>query len=64
MSQLIAVTDNVNQAKGDKDPADWMPPSEDYHCTYAQMWVWVKHTYDMTVDSDEKSALDGVLKGC
>ena len=26
IAQLIAVTDNVNQSKGDKDPAKWMPP--------------------------------------
>jgi hypothetical protein len=25
--QLIAVTDNVNQAKGDKGPEDWKPVS-------------------------------------
>ena len=24
--QLLAVTDNVNQAKGDKGPEDWKPP--------------------------------------
>ena len=24
---LVAVTDNVNQAKGDRDPAEWMPPA-------------------------------------
>ncbi|MCT2590223.1 HNH endonuclease family protein [Streptomyces sp. N2-109] len=64
VAQLIAVTDNVNQSKGDKDPADWMPPSTGYHCTYARMWVWVKHTYDMTVDAAEKQALSGVLTGC
>ena len=23
--QLIAVTDNVNQSKGDQDPAEWLP---------------------------------------
>ncbi|OEV02588.1 HNH endonuclease family protein [Streptomyces oceani] len=64
VAQLLAVTDNVNQSKSDQDPADWMPPSESYHCTYAQSWVWVKHTYDMTVDSAEKGALEGVLSGC
>lgn len=26
--QLFAVTDNVNQSKSDKDPAEWMPPRE------------------------------------
>ncbi|MGW1229810.1 HNH endonuclease family protein [Streptomyces sp. NPDC001515] len=62
--QLIAVTDNVNQAKGDKDPADWLPPRTAYRCTYARAWVHVKHYYDLTVDSAEKSALQSVLNGC
>ena len=62
--QLIAVTDNVNQAKGDQDPAKWLPPVASYHCTYARMWVSVKSTYKLTVDSAEKSALSGILNGC
>ncbi|MDG9701858.1 HNH endonuclease family protein [Streptomyces sp. DH37] len=64
IAQLIAVTDNVNQAKGDKDPAEWMPPRSAYHCTYARMWVWVKHSYGLSVDSAEKSRLSSVLNGC
>ena len=28
--QLIAITDNVNESKGDKDPAHWMPPLASY----------------------------------
>ncbi|MFI0819626.1 HNH endonuclease family protein [Streptomyces sp. NPDC021098] len=63
-SQLIAVTDNVNQAKGDKDPAKWLPPLASYHCMYARMWVSVKSTYKLSVDSAEKSALSGILNGC
>ncbi|MER6914321.1 HNH endonuclease family protein [Streptomyces sp. NPDC000594] len=62
--QLIAVTDNVNQAKGDKDPAEWLPPRTAYVCTYARMWVQVKHHYGLTVDTAEKNALQGVLNGC
>ncbi|MGA4842274.1 HNH endonuclease family protein [Streptomyces sp. G45] len=62
--QLIAVTDNVNQAKGDKDPAEWMPPLASYHCFYARMWVDVKHSYGLSVDSAEKSKLTSVLNGC
>ncbi|MFT2014965.1 HNH endonuclease family protein [Streptomyces sp. 796.1] len=63
-SQLIAVTDNVNQAKGDKDPGKWLPPTKSYHCTYARMWVSVKHYYKLSVDSAEKSALSRILNGC
>ncbi|MFD9909717.1 HNH endonuclease family protein [Streptomyces sp. NPDC059063] len=62
--QLIAVTDNVNQAKGDKDPAEWLPPVASYHCFYARMWVDVKQHYNLTVDPAEKSALSSILNGC
>lgn len=62
--QLIAVTDNVNQAKGDKDPAEWLPPRTAYRCVYVRMWVQVKHAYGMSVDTAEKSALQSVLGGC
>ncbi|MFG3119352.1 HNH endonuclease family protein [Streptomyces sp. NPDC048197] len=63
-SQLIAVTDNVNQEKGDKDPAKWLPPKTSYRCQYARMWVWVKHEYGMTADSAEKAALKKILDRC
>ncbi|TQK44252.1 uncharacterized protein DUF1524 [Streptomyces sp. SLBN-118] len=62
--QLIAVTDNVNQAKGDQDPAEWLPSRTSYRCMYVRMWVDVKHYYNLSVDSAEKSALQSVLNGC
>lgn len=62
--QLIAVTDNVNQAKGDKDPANWLPPSSSYNCVYARMWVHVKKHYDLKIDSAEKTALGNILNSC
>ncbi|MEU6081024.1 HNH endonuclease family protein [Streptomyces sp. NPDC047108] len=63
-AQLIAVTDNVNQSKGDQDPAEWLPSETGYRCMYARMWVQVKHHYDLTLDSAEKSALSSILNGC
>jgi 5-methylcytosine-specific restriction endonuclease McrA len=62
--QLIAVTDNVNQAKGDQDPATWMPSRTAYACTYVRAWVQVKYYYNLSVDSAEKSKLSSVLSGC
>jgi len=62
--QLIAVTDNVNQAKGDQDPPTWMPSRTAYRCTYVRAWVQVKYYYDLSVDSAEKSALTGYLANC
>ncbi|MGW1836335.1 HNH endonuclease family protein [Streptomyces sp. BBFR2] len=63
-SQLVAVTDNLNQAKGDKDPAKWLPPKTSYQCEYARMWIWVKHVYALTADSAEKATLTKLLDGC
>ncbi|KAF2008497.1 hypothetical protein BU24DRAFT_468916 [Aaosphaeria arxii CBS 175.79] len=62
--QLLAVTDNVNQAKGDKGPEAWKPSLTSYHCTYAKMWVKVKSTYSLTITSAEKSALTTMLNTC
>lgn len=62
--QLIAVTDSVNQAKGDKDPAEWLPSVTGYRCTYVRAWVQVKYYYNLAVDSAEKTALTNVLNGC
>ncbi|MDF3297316.1 HNH endonuclease family protein [Streptomyces tropicalis] len=62
--QLLAVTDNVNQAKGDQDPATWVPSRSAYVCTYVRAWVQVKYYYGLSVDSAEKSALQGYLANC
>ncbi|MET7679708.1 HNH endonuclease family protein [Streptomyces sp. NPDC005423] len=62
--QLLAVTDNVNQSKGDKDPAEWMPSLSSYACTYVRAWVQVKYYYGLSVDTAEKTKLSSVLSGC
>jgi len=62
--QLIAVTNEVNRAKGDKDPAGWLPPLESYQCTYTRAWVEVKHFYQLSVDPAEKDALTSILAKC
>ncbi|WP_327643721.1 HNH endonuclease family protein [Micromonospora zamorensis] len=62
--QLIAVTDNVNQSKGDQDPSTWQPPLSSYRCTYSKMWISVKYSWALTLQSSEKSALQGMLNTC
>ena len=61
--QLIAVSASSNRSKGDDDPAEWLPQAS-FQCTYARAWVQVKHYYNLSVDSTEKSALSSVLNGC
>lgn len=62
--QLIAVTDEVNQEKSDDTPAEWMPPEEGYHCTYASMWIASKHKWELTINEGEKAALTDALGTC
>ncbi len=62
--QLIAVTASSNRSKGDQDPADWMPPNRAANCTYAQMWVAVKSTWQLSLQQAEKDRLTQVLQAC
>ena len=62
--QLIAVTDNVNQSKGDQTPATWKPSRTAYWCTYAKMWIHVKYRYSLTINSTEEDELYRMLSYC
>ncbi|MGH3391794.1 MAG: HNH endonuclease family protein [Actinomadura sp.] len=62
--ELWAVTDNVNQSKGDQDPTTWQPPLSGFHCTYTRAWIQVKWFHDLSVDSAEKAALTSMLETC
>ncbi|MGW4466887.1 HNH endonuclease family protein [Micromonospora sp. NPDC004704] len=59
---LVAVTDNVNQSKGDQDPASWVPTRE--LCRYIGEWVAVKTRWRLTVDTAEKNALTSRAASC
>ena len=53
-----------NRSKGDKDPASWKPTNTSVHCIYAREWIWVKYTYQLTLQSTEKTALQQMLAAC
>ncbi|UCM88578.1 HNH endonuclease family protein [Streptomyces marincola] len=62
--QLIAVASGVNREKGDQSPDEWLPPAEDFHCTYAVAWTSVKHTYELTITEAELATLTDLLGTC
>jgi hypothetical protein len=59
---LVGVTDSVNQAKSDRDPAEWLPAYD--RCRYVREWTAVKVRWRLTVDSREKAALTRLAAGC
>jgi len=61
---LVSVLDTENQAKGDKDPAQWMPPLAESKCLYLYRWVAIKATYQLKVDKAERQAVLEGLAEC
>ena len=61
---LAAVTDNVNQAKSDADPAGWMPSLSSVYCRYITEWTAVKTRWGLSVDTAEKTALTSYGNSC
>jgi hypothetical protein len=59
---LVAVTDNVNQSKGDQDIAEWVPAHG--LCRYLRQWTVVKTRWSLHVDRAEKRALKRLAAGC
>lgn len=59
---LIAVSASSNRSKSDRDPAQWLPSAK--KCWYAKTWIAVKYRWRLAVDSQEKSALQRILRKC
>lgn len=59
---LVPVTAASNRAKGDQDPATWLPDRD--RCGYVTRWVAIKQRYDLTADPAEADAIRAVLARC
>ena len=54
---LIAVSASANRSKGDRDPANWLPPDESFQCEYIKRWVAVKEHFNLRMDATERNFL-------
>ena len=61
---LIAVSRGSNRSKGAKDPAEWLPPRQSYHCEYVFTWTLVKIRWSLSADQAEINALRDVGGDC
>lgn len=63
-ANLIAVDGPANQDKGDKEPADWMPPNAAFHCQYAIQFIAVLRGYGLPVDARSVPVLRYAAANC
>jgi len=61
---LLSADDAANQTKGDKGPEAWKPPNRDYWCEYSRRWIWIKSSWQLTINPAEKTALNELLTTC
>lgn len=59
---LVAVTNSVNRSKGDRDPAEWLPPQG--RCRYVTHYTAVKLRWSLRVDRRESRALRSIAQDC
>ena len=61
---LIAVSSEVNRAKGSKGPEQWLPPHTSYRCRYVADWIAVKARWGLSMDESERVAVSNILTAC
>ncbi|MGD9618652.1 MAG: HNH endonuclease family protein [Mycolicibacterium sp.] len=63
-ANLLAVDGPTNQDKGDKEPAEWMPPNSAFHCQYAMQFIAVLRGYRLPVDAPSAAVLRDAAQSC
>ena len=58
---LRAVSAASNNAKGDKDPSNWLPPNPADECSYIGDWIAIKARWQLTMDQSEHGRLANLL---
>ena len=51
-----------NRSKGDKGPADYMPPNTNFQCVYTNTFVSVVAKYELTISQTDKAAAQKVIE--
>lgn len=58
---LLAVSGHENMSKGDSGPNSYLPPNEEYVCTYLRNWMQIKAVWSLGYTDIEANAIHGAL---
>jgi hypothetical protein len=61
---LNAMIGRTNTSKGSHGPEKWRPPKRSSWCLYARAWSYVKYRWRLSMTSQERQSLYGMLKYC
>lgn len=61
---LQAVSSGVNRQQGERDPASWLPATQDVACGFVRDWVAIKASWGLSVDELERRAIEATLESC
>lgn len=59
---MILAARETNREKGSKDASEWLP--EENRCWFAKTNLDVRLTYGLTIDAEEKEALEQIISDC
>ena len=59
---LIAVSSSSNQAKGNADPSNWLPPNKEDLCRYIAAVVVIKARWELSMDESEHGRIRNLLE--
>jgi hypothetical protein len=54
----------ANAWRSGASSAAWSTADRDYWCEYARRWIWIKSDWDLSVNPNEKTALNEMLATC
>jgi hypothetical protein len=61
---LLAVDGSANEAKGDGDAFEWLPPNRKFDCKYVARQISLKTKYQLWATVDEWRAMRKLLQSC
>nr|WP_084525155.1 HNH endonuclease family protein [Nocardia vaccinii] len=61
---LLAVDGPANQNKGDRTPADWLPPAPAYRCYYAGRYLAAAARYALPITAADRDVLSRTADDC
>ncbi len=59
---LIPVFGDLNNQKGDRSPAVWIPPNKSYVCEYVANWLKIKTIWNLVLSNEEANGIKHVIQ--